>query len=260
MRNYEKLNPEKPITSFSTKVERVEGRLANAIIDAGASYRKEDGVRLPYSFLVIVSGGEVREKNYFKIISDPKIFKRVRIEFVPDPGKGNPDRLLEVAKYKREHYQTSQEEEPDKIFIVSDVDHFRVELLRIKPECKKLSIYLIISNSCFEIWLYYGKFDTRPSDFIIPNDMLKISQSFKTFLGKKVRGGINPIRAIFDISQNIKNARANYTEDKEGIPELFATNMYILGEELLPLIKTELENIKQENEILRKSYNSAESP
>jgi hypothetical protein len=248
MRSYEKSNPEKPISApIQLKPEIGEVSSVIPIVDVGLNYRKEEGMRMPFTFLVIVSGGEVRERDYFKTISNQDKFRRIKIEFVPDPGKGNPDSLLEVTKNKQEHYQTSKEGEPDKIFIVSDVDHFMRELLRIKPECKKSNIHLIISNSCFEVWLYFGKFDSKPIDFKIPDDALKISQSFKTYLGNKVKGGIDPRKAIFDISENIKNAKDNYKEDKNGIPELFSTNMFLLAELLLPFIDTEIRKIIDEN-------------
>ena len=251
MRNYEKSNLEKPIAELKpqkTDVSNVASVVS--IKDAGQNYRKEEGVRTPFTFLVIVSGGEVRERNYFKKISDQSRFKQIKIEFISDPkidkGKGNPDRLLAVAKYKKEHYETSQEDKPDNIFIVSDVDDFVDAVLRIKPECEKLKINLIISNSCFEVWLYYGRFDSNPTDFSIPAYISKISQSFKTYLGNKAKGGINPQKAIFDISENIKNAKANYREDSNGIPELFSTNMFLLAEALLPFIKDELDRLKYE--------------
>jgi len=255
MRNYEKSNPEKPIlVPQPVEIESKENVSEISIRDSGKNYRKEDGIRLPYSFLVIISGGEVREKNYFKIISDQERFKQIKIEFIADPLMLNPDGLLETAKYKQEHYRTSQEAEPDKLFVVTDVDHFMTELLRIKPECEKLNISLIISNPCFEVWLYYGKFNTKPTDFKIPDDILKISHSFKTYLGEKVKGGIAPVKAIFDISENIKNAKAHYSEDKNGIPELFSTNMFVLSEKLLPLIDEELKKLTAENEKRIKSY------
>ncbi len=253
MRRYEKSNPQKSPYNPPT-IKQKEEDVVFAIKDAGEYYQKEDGVRTPYSFLVIISGGEVREKNYFKIISNQKIFRQIKIEFIADPQQLKPDGLLQTAKYKQEHYQTSQGDEPDKIFIVSDVDHFMNDLLKIKPECEKLSIPLIISNSCFEIWLYYGKFDAKPTDFSIPADDLKISQSFKTYLDKKVKGGIDPVKAIFDISKNIQNARKNYAVDKNGIPELFSTNMFVLAEELWALAKDELTKMILENEGKEKIY------
>jgi hypothetical protein len=242
MRSYEKSNPEKPTAEPSrTKTKENEESDVISIKDLGLPYKKEEGKRIPFAFLVIVSGGEKREKDYFKVISNPNKFKQIKIEFVPDPGKGNPDSLFKIAKEEQKHYQTSQDDKPDEIFIVSDVDHFTNELLRIKPECEKLNIHLIISNSCFEVWLYYGKFDHRPDDFKIPDNKLKISQAFKTYLGNKVRGGLDPRKAIFDIIANIQNAEANYKEDRDGIPTLFSTNMFTLAKSLLPFIQEELQ-------------------
>jgi len=247
MRSYTKPNPEKPLhTPTSVKQREVVETAVIPITEANEHYRKEDGVRMPYAFLVIVSGGEVRERNYFKIISNQTKFRQVKIEFVADRNQLNPDGLLQTALYKQEHYKTSQEDEPDKIFILSDVDHFTNDLLRIKPECEKLDIGLIISNSCFEVWLYYSKFSVCPTDFKTPQNPLKISQSFKTYLDKKVKGGVNPTKAIFDIIETIKNAKSNYAELPNGIPALFSTNMFILAEQLLPLIGDQLKKMRTE--------------
>ena len=258
MRSYAKSNPEKDTIPRPEKtvVEKIEP-LSEKIEDAGKNYKKEDGTLQPKSFFVIVSGGEVRERNYFQIISNQDNFGRIKIEFVADPKQLNPDGLLETAKYKQEHYKTSQESTPDKIFIVSDIDHFYNDLVRISPECEKNNIPLIISNPCFEIWLYYGKIQNKPTDFSIPEDHLKISKSFKLYLGKKIKGGVNPKTTIFDVSIAIQNAKKNYEKDKNGIPKLFSTNMFILAEELLPLIDSELKKlnpqIEQKREKSKKS-------
>jgi hypothetical protein len=243
MRSYEKSNPEKPLVEpEQPKTAEHKEPPVVSIKDAGLHYKKAEGELLPKSFFVIISGGEKTERSYFKIISNHDKFRRIKIEFIADPQKLNPEGLLETAKYKQEHYQTSQEDKPDKICIVSDVDHFMSELLRIKPECENLNIHLTISNSCFEVWLYYGKFKDKPVDFKIPDDTRKISQSFKTYLGDKVKGGLDPRKAIFDIFANIQNAKANYEEDSNGIPKLFSTNMFMLAKSLLPFIREELQN------------------
>jgi len=258
MRKYEKSNPEK--TSLIPQQRLVEKKttpLSTPIKDAGKNYKKEEGVFAPKSFFVIISGGEVREKQYFQIISNQDKFGRIKIEFIADPKQLNPDGLLETAKYKQKRYKSSQENTPDKVFIVSDTDHFYSSIVRIKPECKKNSIILIISNSCFEIWLYYGKFNKKPTDFVIPADYLKISNSFKTYLGKKVKGGINPKYAIFDIVDAIQNAKDNFEEDKNGIPKLFSTNMFLLAEDILPLIQSELKKLILEKEQRIHTYKKA---
>jgi hypothetical protein len=255
MRIYEKSNPEKP-TAEPKQHKRAAGEVSSAVSvkDAGQNYRKKEGVRMPFAFLVIVSGGEVRERDYFRKISAPNKFTQIKIEFIADRNQLNPAGLLETAKYKQARYKTSREDEPDKIFIVSDVDHFERELLKIKPECEQLNINLIISNPCFEVWLYYGKFGSKPADFNVPDDIRKISQSFKTYLNSKVKGGIDPRKAIFDISENIRNAKANYEESPNGIPKLFSTNMYLLAESLLPFIHDELQRLIKENSQRIKSH------
>ena len=255
MRKYEKSNPEKPtLTPAQKSVGKKSVIRIESIKDAGINYRKEEGIRLPKSFFVIVSGGEKRERDYFKVISNQDKFGRIKIEFVADTKQLYPDGLFNTAKRKKERYESSQENVPDKIFIVSDVDHYYDDLIRIKPKCKKANIQLIISNSCFEIWLYYGKFSNKPTNFVIPADPLKISKSFKAYLDRNVKGGVNPKYAIFDIFAAIKNAKDNYDEDKKKIPTLFSTNMFLLAEELLPLIEDELKTVMDEIEQKNRSY------
>ncbi|MDR2170581.1 MAG: RloB family protein [Planctomycetaceae bacterium] len=218
------------------------------------NHKKVSGVKSPKTFFVIISGGEVREKKYFKIIERQDEFRRIKISFVADPNQLHPDGLLQKAEDEQRRYQSSQDDEPDNIFIVSDVDHFMNDLLRIKPKCEELNISLIVSNSCLEIWLYYGKFNQKPKDFSIPENALKISQEFKTYLNRKVKGGIDPRYAIFDIETAIVNSKSNYEEDNNGIPKLFSTNMFRLAEQLLPFIKDELDKMSAKNKIKNKSY------
>ncbi|MDR1484378.1 MAG: RloB family protein [Planctomycetaceae bacterium] len=256
MRSYTKPNPEKTVlTQESQKTDAVGSELSAMPINvAGVNYKKEHGVKSPKTFFVIISGGEVRERNYFKIIANQDKFRRIKISFVADPNQLYPDGLLQKAEDEQKRYKTSQGDEPDKIFIVSDVDHFMNDLLRIKPKCENSNISLIISNSCFEIWLYYGKFNQKPKGFIIPENSGKISQVFKTYLNTKFKGGIDPRHAIFDIETAISNSSANYEEDDNGIPTLFSTNMFRLAEQLLPFIKDELNKMIAENEIKIRSF------
>jgi hypothetical protein len=244
MRSYAKSNPEKDIILRPEKiVEEKIVPLSATIKDAGENYRKEDGILSPKSFFVIVSGGEKTERLYFKIISNQDKFERIKIEFIADAKQLNPKGLLETAIYKQEHYKTSQENEPDKIYIVSDVDDFMSELLEIKPNCEKFDILLIISNSCFEIWLYYAYLE-QIVGFEVPENKSKISKRFRRWMPSN----INPIKAILNIEQNIKNAKIHYTEDENGIPKLFSTNMFVLAEEIFPLIDNELKKLIAENE------------
>jgi hypothetical protein len=239
---YSKSSPERELLPEQIK-KTVPGEVQQVpIVDIQQSdYQKPDIAELPKAFFIIISGGEVREKNYFRFISLQDKFKRIKLEFIADPLKLSPDGMFEVAEYKKAHYETSRNEdaEPDKMYLLSDVDDFINELLRIKPKCENAGFHLIISNSCFEVWLYYAYHDAIPS-FPVPTDPLKISSKFKGWLPSVISGGINPQKTILSIYSNIDNAKKNYRESESGIPLLFSTNMYLLAENLLPLIEPEL--------------------
>lgn len=156
--------------------------------------------------------------------------------------------MFELVEYKKTRYtpSLSRGDYPDKIYLISDIDYLMNELLRIKPKCESEGFNLIISNSCFDVWLYYAYHVTMPN-FQLPSDPLKISGKFKGWLPRVIRGGISPKKAILNIHINIKNAKINYREDENGIPLLFSTNMYLLAEDLLHFIEPELLKIIKEN-------------
>ena len=241
MRKYTKEAPEKePSFSSSQKQKSV---VSDDFIESKAlseDYSKAEGWRVPKTFYVLISGGEKREKDYFKMLLLSDKFKRIKLSFEVDAKRLYPEGLLQIAIDKKKYYASSQEDAPDHFFIISDIDHFYNDLVRIQPLCSKEHINLIMSNPCFEIWLYYGKEKNPPKDFVIPTDRLKIPQTFKTYLGTKVKGGVNPKKALYDIKSAIDHAKKHYEKDDKGIPKLFSTNMFVLASELLPLINEEL--------------------
>ena len=224
-------------------------------IHLNASFQKEEGTLSPKTFWIIVSGGEAREKDYFKIVSQQAYFNRIKLKFIADPNKLSPKGMFETACYWDARYRSSrhEESEPDRFYLVSDVDHFMAELKEIKPLCEQAGFKLTISNSCFEVWLYYA-FCNRVPDFPIPENPLKISKNFKTWANTSIVGGLKSTQAIFRIRENIENAKKNYEEDETGIPKLFSTNMFLLAEELLPLINMELDKLIEANKLKEEQF------
>jgi hypothetical protein len=81
MRSYEKSDPEKTVVDTPTEVKHVA--ISSIVIkDAGINYKKEDGIKLQKSFFVIVAAGQKTEQLYFKIISNQKLFDRIKIKFL----------------------------------------------------------------------------------------------------------------------------------------------------------------------------------
>jgi len=258
IRTYSKANPEIELLPPQTmKAVEAEVHALSPTQNQTEDYQKQDLEILPKAFFILISGGESREKDYFKIISFHDKFERIKLDFVADPLKLSPDGMFEIAQYKKTRYKSSKntDEDPDKIYLISDVDDFMTELLRIKPKCLDEGFSLIISNTCFEVWLYYALCDSLPG-FTIPSDYLKISSKFKGWLPSAIRGGVKTTRAILNIYQNIENARKNYKEDVNGIPELFSTNMFELAQDLLPLIEPELTDLIEENRRIEAEHRS----
>ncbi len=241
-RYYQKENPEKELSPIITREKAPNsGNNGKANILGNSIYYKSKAEKLPQAFFVIYAGGEVREKDYFQLIQNNKsVFSKFKIEFKPQANfdKGGRPSIIQFAKDKTlEYKESANEENPDKYFLLTDVDHFEDYLPEMKQMCIENDIELIISNSCFEVWLYYAEKSDRCEEFVVPENKLKISSAFKTWAGSKVKGGLNPKKAIYKIEDNIKHAEINYLEREDGIPTLFSTQMFRLAKEMLPYIK-----------------------
>ncbi len=250
-RNYQKGCPE-----IEPSEERIVTKNDVAIFnDVGSSsipnsrYTKPEASKIPKALFVIYSGGTEREKDYFSLINkNTEIFPFIRIVFHDNPNfeKGGKPSIIEFAVEKTKEYQESaSEENTDHYFLITDVDHFEHFLPEMQQKCNANNIELIISNSCFEVWLYYAEKSERPVDFKVPQDKLKISSSFKNWVSNQIKGGLKPTKAIFKIEQNITNAKKNYTEEN-GLPTLFSTQMFQLAEQMLPFVSDGLEQLKKE--------------
>ena len=220
-------------------------------------YTKGDGMLSPMAFLVIFSGGERREEDYFKVIvQQPDKFPNLKLRFfVEDKYKAGHEPLVyRLALDKVDEYNASSSPDaPDDFFVVTDVDLFWQHILAYKPVFEGKGISLIVNNPCLEVWLYYSKLADKFEGFVAPANPEALSSAVKTFVHAKT-GGVNPQKAIFDIEANIRNAQANYAIDEHGLPVRFSTNMFILAERMLPLVKPGLEAIAAEREAIKKAW------
>ncbi len=232
-------------------------------INLSDDYTKKDGYLIPALF-IIVSGGEEREKKYFNFFKNKNYnFPRIIIQFVSTNSNGigglDVDKLVEEAlRIKKEKEESKGTDVTDSINLVTDVDHFYSQLERNIPKCIENDFNLIISNPCFEIWLYYSYYSQIP-DFNIPIDNLKISSAFKTYLGNKHKGGVDPRKAPLEIETAIANSSKNYFEDKNKIPKIFSTQMHYLAEKLFYLTRDEIESILSEQEKLKQKSKKLEA-
>lgn len=86
------------------------------------------------------------------------------------------------------------------------------------------------SNPCFEIWLYYHFFDKEPS-----KGSVEQFSSLKNFVDAMIPGGFDSRKHPALLGTGICNASANYHE-QNGMPVLFSTEVFKLGQEILPFV------------------------
>ena len=257
VRLYTKSNPEIEEVRIKEKAEITQQTTSShqADMEIHSSYIKSDAFQYPQAYIVIFSGGTTREKDYFKLLSNNALFPRFKFDFFPEPNFNTDDepRIFECAYQKVELYKSSATEEfPDSYYIISDVDHFYKHLVSNDEKCRQSGIKLIISNPCFEVWLYYSKYNDKFVGFTQPTDTLQLSKAIKKWYNKD--GRIQTTKAILDIEENIANAIMNYSENSDNLPDTYSTNMHIFASEILPYIKEEIAQIIEHNKKIREAY------
>ena len=131
--------------------------------------------------------------------------------------------------------------------MVTDVDVFMPHIIAFKPRLESQGIKMMVSNPCFEVWLYYSRRTDKFEGFVTPANPDALSSAVKTFVHTQT-GGVNPMKALYDIETGITNARATYSEDANAIPTLFSTNMYVLAERIKPLLQGGLAVLRKQDE------------
>ena len=245
----------------TTSIAKREKQKTINIPHVDLAYEKQDGI-LSSNLFFVLSGGEKKEKDFFKeLIKKPNLHS-LRVLFMSKKGQGllpyqMQEKWLEIQK---DHEFVIEDqlyhlEAMDKIFLLSDVDEFYDQLLKIgKDAVAGDQGQWIISNPCFEIWLYYCYLNNPEIDLADLKSLTVAEKSKKLKqLGQTVvPGGLNPYLAFERINAGIKNSKPYYDIDANGIPVLFATQMYEMAQYLIDAMNCNnneyIELVKQKKE------------
>ena len=238
--------------------------------DVPSMYSKSDGT-LPYELVFVISGGTKRERDFLKVLIKGTGPSSLRVIFLSKEGQGlHPDQMQERWKNIRTSgivetdTQKFQLDVMDKVFLLTDVDEFYdqlVDILREKAEGDKGE--WVISNPCFEIWLYYCYLNNPEEDLAVLDELpqVKRGQAMK-FLGDTlVPGGLSSVRAFEQMHDGIKNSSSRYARDENGIPVLFATQMHLMAKYLVDTLNSnagEYDNYVRNKREFRERMKSAE--
>lgn len=133
------------------------------------------------------------------------------------------------------------DDEIDEVWIVVDADINRDKIIETKNKCLEGDNWnLILSNPCFEVWLYY-----HFSDIKLTLEMLNEKEiakpinkcsAWKRYLPKMHPGGFNSNDHVSLIKDAIINAEKNY-EETDNFPDVATTQVFRLAKNICQLIQ-----------------------
>lgn len=199
-------------------------------------YKREDSRKVrDYKLFAIACEGGVREPAYFQLFEH--MSERIKVDIIEDivrnkelpETKSAPKWVLDRAvKYIEKEGLIDE----DELWFVMDIDKWKEDQLRnIANYCKDYpNWHIVLSNPCFEVWLYLHK---RTSLSDLDNISCKaLKRTIATFDSK----GYHPYEFIPDLPDAIKNAKSIDKNTSHFLPKENTTKVYQLGEALLQVI------------------------
>lgn len=215
---YSKTVAVKDMEAHSNKTEKAAVSEKDNSLSVGkmsSDYLKGEAT-IETKIVFIISGGDKREKDYFKMLMKDRHIRRLKIAFVSKKGQGLvPSQMFELAKEylfnKRFVTETDSFsiDADDTLYLVQDMDEFEADIRAMFDKDDEIrQATWIVSNPSIEVWLFYHKFDT-PKGYLdegLKKPLSERSQWLKKKLDALVPGGINPINAFADIRIAIANS------------------------------------------------------
>lgn len=190
--------------------------------------------------IFVISGGTKREPDYFKLLQKNKSLRRILVVVRSKKGQGlSPLQMSRMANkfYMEQLFETEdgnvyQFFNTDSIYLLTDLDEFGSELCELIKNAP-IQYEWIVSNPCFEIWLYYHYFNS-PKPHL--DEGLKIDLSKRSQWMKQKLHELHPVdsaKALLDMQTAIKNSKANYQMASDGLPCVYSTQIHYFAEFLL---------------------------
>jgi len=192
-------------------------------------YKKE----LPFrdcSLIVIACEGEKRELQYFSFFEKihPRRCKVVILKDEEDEGRSAPHWVLERVKKYHESNQIGPE---DFLFLVLDVDNWKRDIIyAVDAFCQDQQNHLlIVSNPCFEVWLYYHIGD--PSEVVA-----KTCKDWKQLLHEKTKAGFQIDDYPTSITGALSRAKNQDKDPSHFFPAENHSKAYLIIEKIIEKI------------------------
>lgn len=188
-----------------------------------------------YKLFAIACEGEKTEPRYFNVFqyASAKVKVDVIENYVSDAEMQNkhahksaPKWVLDRAVKYIEKENLSDE---DDLWFVIDTDRWSdAQIRELADYCADYSNWhIVISNPCFEVWLYFHKkADINASESIT-------CQHLKSEIANFEKGGYHPYKFISNLQEAINNAKTADSSPNHYMPNFKETKVYELAEALL---------------------------
>ena len=207
--------------------------------------------------IYIVCEGKGTEPDYFSFFEG--LSSNLQLITIPPDEGTDPLKLMERAKdilLGESRKYTIDYLQGDSIWFVIDTDTWEKEgkIVPLRGFCSSLNeeipkqydevkMYsawnVAQSNPCFEIWLYYHFYENKP----VKEDVQKIV-SFKEFVASTISGGFDFQRDPVRLEDAVSNTKQNFVLDANGRPDLYCSEVYVLGEEIHKFVKNDLAKLR----------------
>lgn len=217
------------------------------------SFSREEPSRDARSIYIFCEGIK-REPHYFSYFERMDTRINLKIHRLNPNDNNSPLGLYQIAcnaiKPTDENNERPQYlfQEGDEVWIVIDTDEDKLQSRKpqietIRNECaKETGWYIVESNPCFEVWLYY-----HFNDSFVNHDDVNKGNYWKKLVNEFDNiGGFDSRKHPELIDVATENAKNNYKEESTDCPAVGSTQVYKLAESMLPIIFPKIQKARLE--------------
>lgn len=200
--------------------------------------------------LYIFCEGRRREYDYFKYFKEKDSRINIEVHKIASDDNNSPQGLFDIAvnaiypTEKNRHHPKYNIIDGDEVWIVIDTDPDKDnsrtgQILNIKSESdKKQNWFVVESNPCFEVWLYYHQNNELP-ETPVPGTC----DSWKTLVNQLVAGGFDSRKHPIFIEEATNNAKLAHEKNNRQLDTGY-TEVYLLGVSIMTILSEKIRLIK----------------
>jgi hypothetical protein len=199
--------------------------------------------------IYIFCEGANREYHYFKYFRE--MDSRINIEIYKlNPHEDNsPQGLYKIALNSIVESEENPNpkyafQENDEVWIVLDTDkdkgnsrNSQISSIRNNIIDKK-DWFIVESNPCFEVWLYYHHHSTTEQF-----DGIEKCKNWKSYVDTSIKGGFDPRKHPIFIERATLNAENNFQIDENKNLKIGTTEVFKLSKSILTIVKIKIREI-----------------